>query len=408
MKHAVYLLYMGEFKPDPNLELQKLITAEEALGDGGIIDRHLKWSDREASDSADISDVDYGYQPKSFTTGSAGKRPKLEPLDFTAIATETLGLPYDTPHHELSERVNEVDSGWFEFLVKEEVCSPEQVRALGSAATRAYLLDTLTEDNLPAYVSTALGGFEARAERYGEEIPALQEWSRGIWTAEEGAHGIGMNQYGMMMNMLNSREHQAGRTSQLRSGMEIPFDHVSQLFSYVSWQELSTNYAHKRNGALLGPVGSRLLARVAKDEARHHVVYQGVVERLSEAYPEDTIRTLHATLMKPDMPGKRGIPNFTRRALKIHGSGIFGLEQADDAARSIMKKLNLYDEVAVNLSDDAQRELQELRERYPKDELEPRKRRGEFVLGQTVTIQELASARRDYEKAAGIEQRKLA
>ncbi len=398
---------MGAYTPNPRYEVDKLMIAEEALGAGGLIDAHLKWVNKDESPSANIDQRTYGYQPQAFTVEDPSLRPKLEPIDYLQVASDTLGVPYDTPYHELSKRVGELESGWLWFVVRSGALSEAEATEMSKASTNAFLLDTLTEDNLPIYTATNFGGFQALADKHGKELPAVDEWGRGIWTSEEGAHGNAMNQYGLMTDMLNNPEHVAGRNSQLRAGMEVELQNVSQLFAYVAWQELSTNYAHKRNGALLGPIGARVLSRIAKDEARHHVVYNGVVKRFYEEFPGDTIMTLNSELMDPVMPGLKGIPGFKRRALKIHGSGIFSIGQKDEAVRSIMKKLSLYDDDANRgLSGEEFTALSELRERYPLEPQEEIKRSStRFVLGKTITIAELAELRRDYEKSVGIDPR---
>lgn len=389
------------YVPDPKFEVDRLLVVEHALGEGGLIDAHLDWVDVSASPSSTISDKDYGYVPQRFAGDSKGLRPGREPVEFQSLATATLGMDYDVAYSALVDRINEVDSGWFEFLAESGLISPEEAVAMKKSAEHAYKVDILTEDNLPAYVVKLLGTVQASALKEGVSLPAAEEWTRGIWTAEEGNHLLSMNEYGNITSILKSLEHSAGRNSQLRAGIEVVLDHTIKLYAYVAWQELSTNYAHARKGKLFGPVGHDLLVRIGKDEARHHDLYQGVLRELFIHFPEDTIRTLNSMFRFPglDMPGSKGIPDFSRRGVRMHGSAVFGLEHAFKAARSVIQKLGILDENKdiQGLSTQGQIALQELRARF-KVPAEPRKRAAQFVLGKTASIADISKARREYSK----------
>lgn len=391
------------FIPDLNLEARRLEVVEQTLGEQGLIDRHLRWVEHGKSPSADLTDIQYGHRPQSFSKDSAGMRPGREPIDFQLLATETLGLPYDTDYETLVRRINIVDTGWFGYLVKSELLTEDQANVMQEAAYHAYRFDTLTEDNLPTYVSTILGGFKERAHKYGPKIPATEEWAH-IWSAEENGHMLSMNEYGKITSINTTREQYAGRNSQQRAGMDVELKHTIQLYAYVAWQELSTNLAHGRNGDMFGPVGSVLLGNVAADEARHHYLYYSVLKELYKEFPDDTVRTLHTELMTPFMPGSKGIPDFLRQSVRIHSSGVFGTEQAYEAARKVLQKLELLDEAkdVSGLSDEGKAALAELREQY-RDPLAPtRKRRAKFVLDHTISIPDLRQARKNYASSIGL------
>ena len=399
------------FVPDLSLEHDRLAVVEQALGQGGLVDNHLRWKDLSKTPSAALSDADYGYMPPRFTEeqpqDQTEQRPSREPVDFTQVSTDVLGEPYDLAYPKLVQRVNEVDNGWFDFLVECGLLDPVQCKAMKAAALQAYRLNTLTEDNLPAYTSTILGGFMAMASRFGLRTPALEEWSRGIWTAEEDGHKTAMNEYGKITAIINDPLHVAGRTSQLRSGMEIELAHVIQLFGYVDWQEQSARLAHDRNADLFGPVGHALQDRIGSDESRHHYLYHEVIAALHRLYPEDVIRTLRTLLIKPVMPGSKGIPHFVREALSIHKSGVFGVEHAHKAGRMVLQKLGLLDKEHTpdGLSDEGHAALEELRQQYQEDMPALRRRRTAFVLGETVTNEALRQARIAYAKSIGLASR---
>lgn len=392
------------FVPDPCLEAGKLLVVEHALGEDGIIDRHLRWVETPDAPSSRLSDREYGFLPLRFDGETKGYRPSREPIDFQELVTNSLGLPYDEDYTGLVGRIREVETGWFDYVVSVELLDEDRALAMQEAAEVAYKLDTLTEDNLPAYVAFLLGDFKAHAEKAGVKIPVTEEWTRGIWTAEEDAHKLSMNEYGKITGITNTPEHVAGRNSQLRAGTEISLEHVIQLFAYTAWQELSTNIAHTRNGKLFGPIGNQLLDRIGADEARHHLVYQKVLQQLYLEFPEDTIRTLHSVLMKPFMPGKKGIPNFIRKSAKINGSAIFGIEQGYQAAQSVLKKLGLLDENkdVMGLSNKAVNDRAELRATYQQDAPAKRKKTAKFVLDETLTSEQLSDARKAYSSEMGL------
>ena len=393
------------FVPNPKLEADRLLVVENALGEGGLIDAHINWVESSQAPSSKVSDSEYGYLPQRFLGDNTGLRPGREPVEFQSLATDTLGLDYDVKYSVLVDRVNEVERGWFDFLVEIEMLSPDEAKVMQKSAEDAYRLDTLTEDNLPAYVSLLLGNFQALAASKGVKMPATEEWSCGIWTAEEGGHMLSMNEYGNITAIIKSLEHSAGRNSQLRAGIEVVLDHVIKLYAYVSWQELSTNYAHARKGKLFGPVGHDLLVRIGKDEAKHHDLYQGVLEQLYKHFPDDTVRTLNTLFRFPglEMPGSKGIPDFLRRGVRMHGTGVFGLEHAYRAARSVVQKLGILDanKDVIELSPEGQIALTELRERFKLPAV-PRKRASKFVLGKTASIADLSQARRQYSVKMGL------
>ncbi len=402
------------FVPDLRREAERLEVVEYALGEGGLIDNHLRWKERSKTPSSEIEKQEYGYSPRRFSSvqnDSAEERPSREPVDFTQVATYVLGEPYDIYYQDLVHRVNQVDSGWFDYLVQSGRLDEKQVSAMKVAAHQAYSLNTDTEDNLPAYTSTIFGGFHAMGERFGIKTPATQEWSRGIWTAEENGHMLSMNEYGKITSITNNRDQVASRTSQLRSGMEIELHHVIQLFAYVDWQEQSARLAHDRSADLFGPVGYVLQDRIGADESRHHYVYHSILEKLYKhndgIFRDDVIRTLGSVLIKPVMPGSKGIPRFRYKAFDVHKSGIFGVEQNHQAARVVLKKLDLLDreKTPENLSDEGRQTLEDLRAQYEAEIPEVRPRKALFVLGETVTSKELWVARRQYAEVIGLPSR---
>lgn len=392
-----------KYIPSDGQESDRILIIEHALAEGGLIDRHMKWVETGKSPTAELSDKEYGYLPLRFNIPEgeeqSSMRPSREAINFRTIATSVLELPRDTPDHMLSKKVNDSDKGWFRFLVSTQLLTEEEVQAMEIAANGAFTLDMLTEDNLTAYVRP-LDRIMVRAKQLGLHVPAIEEWMIGNWPNEEDGHKLGMNEYGQKMDIISDLAHAAGRSSQLRAGIDIDPKHVTEFFAYVAWQELSTYFAHRRNGALYGPVGNELLSDISADESRHHVLYFDSLKALMVMYPEVVVRTLHSVLKNPYMPGMRGIPLFKERAAAIDRSAQFGREHSAEAARTVLKKLNLlnpdYDDSV--LSDEGKMALAELRDKYL--ELKTYKSKGLFILDKTLTVVQLSTARKEYLAAA--------
>lgn len=331
-----------------------------------------------------------------------------------------MGLDCDVSPPELTARIYEVETGWWSFLRgatnadagKEDdpggkLFTKEEISSMEATAKLTFRLDTLTEDNLPAYVDVVFSSLREYASRMGVEIPALEEWGRGIWPAEENAHKMAMNFYGRDTGLTTSLEHAAGVNSQLRAGMEQAFEHVIRLFAYVSWQEMSTNYAHKRNGHNFGLLGYRLQAKTAGDEARHHDVYQSVLGALFDAAPGLTISILKELFEEPHMPGRAGIPDYRKKTTAIAKAAIFDKYQGMKAAKVVLNKLGIFDadkmeDLRGRLGSKELAELDWLIDEYGDIGIQKFNTRAKYVLGRTATAEQLARLRTAYRKSHGL------
>ena len=394
------------YVPTPREEIAHLEVIEAVAGP--LIDVHLKWVEQDESPMKDLNFREYGYLPQRYTDKAKAlenPRPNREPIDSIDIMTKVLGLDYDTEFWKLAQKVDEVDNGWYDYLLDKQVMSPELIKAMREISEKAFRTDGLTEDNLSIYIATILGGFEARANRWGLQIPGSIEWSKGIWGADEFGHLDAMNDYGKIRGITSSRKHRAGRNSQLRAGMEAQFGHPIALNGYVGWQEPSTNISHENDASLFGPVGAAILYDISANEAQHGFFYEKVTAELVKYFADQVIRTMYDLYVAQDpfMPGSKGSPEFITNGAFISAAGIFDKELSYGTLRKFFIRTGIFtDKEIPELSDTGIFALAALREKYDKEFIKPRGKAGRFVLEQTITKSQLRELRAAYSTGIGL------
>jgi hypothetical protein len=403
-----------------------------------LIDRHLAWVPLDESASAKISDQDYGTMPAKFNDilidSPISIRPKREPVHFEKIASTVLGIDPNSPnfenrvrqvdgHSDLAEAVDirfgnttgsasqEKTNGWYSYLLRNGMSLPE-VRRMKEVSEDAYRLNTLTEDNLPSYVLETMFAVRTAAKELGVVVPALEEWFRGIWPREEDAHKISMNAYGQIRKITTSELHSAGRNSQLLTGSTERPEGVIEVFCYTPRQEFATKLAHHRDGMLMGPVGYQLTKEISQDETRHEDVYTNVLKALlnEPQLASIVVKTLAASYRNFFMPGQDGIPKFFEHSRDFNEAKIYGLYEDFIAAKHVLRKLGLFDKDEnksyinpAGLDEKAMEDVHWLRKKFDKDRVPVYPSTSAlFVLGKTITVEELRKVRRDYMKEMGL------
>lgn len=435
---------VGTTEITPEIAEIAIHTIEETLPP--LIDRHLGWVPRHDSPSATIDDEDYGTMPVHFNTAGTAKlegpysldylRPKREPVHFEELAGRVLGIDPDSPSFE--NRIRQVDghfdlvravdlstgqytglsdvektNGWYAHLKRGGMTETELL-AMKSISEDSFRLNTLTEDNLPSYVLETMLAVKEAADKFGIPVPALDEWFRGIWPREENAHLISMNAYGQIRRITTSAEHAAGRNSQLLTGSAAKPGDIIKVFCYTPRQEYSTKLAHQRDGFLMGPVGYLLTQEISIDETRHEDVYSSVLKSLLEV-PElasIVVSSLRGAYEKFIMPGGEGIPRFAERAISFDNAHIYGRVEDRKAAKHVLKKIGLFKTNEAGefidppgLTLEAQEDLAWLRKKFRKDPehlITSSVRAREFVLGHTITLDQLRTERRKYAESIGL------
>lgn len=178
----------------------------------------------------------------------------------------------------------------------------------------AFVLNLLTEDNLPYYT--------AKFGAYFDHDSPMNQWGR-LWTAEEGQHAIAMRSYLLTSRNCDPRLLEDDRMATVEGGWNPDFATVVDLFCYTSAQELATRISHRNAGVKSDcEIAHGLMGKIAADENHHFLFYRGVASEMLAQAPDLFVPALNRVLQNFAMPGT-GIPGFGRRALKMARLGIY-------------------------------------------------------------------------------------
>lgn len=178
----------------------------------------------------------------------------------------------------------------------------------------AFVLNLLTEDNLPYYTSLFGAYFDADSP--------MNRWSK-LWTAEEGQHSIAMRSYLLTSRNCDPNLLEDDRMATVEGGWDPGFATVVDMFCYTSAQELATRISHRNAGVHSDcETAHALMSKIARDENHHFLFYRGVTTKMLEQAPNVVLPALNRVLQNFQMPGT-GIPGFARRALQMARLGIY-------------------------------------------------------------------------------------
>lgn len=190
----------------------------------------------------------------------------------------------------------------------------ESESTLSPEVRTAFVLNLLTEDNLPYY--TSLFG------TYFDEDSIMKRWSR-LWTAEEGQHALAMRSYLLTSRNCDPKLLEDDRMATVEGGWDPGFATVVDMFCYTSAQELATRISHRNTGVKSDcETAHALMAKIARDENHHFLFYRGVTTEMLAQAPNVVLPALNRVLQNFDMPGTK-IPGFGRRALQMARIGIY-------------------------------------------------------------------------------------
>jgi len=244
--------------------------------------------------------------------------------------------------------------------------SPEEA-GVSPAVRSALFVNTLTEDNLPYY-------FRDIERMFGRD-GAWGEWVR-RWTAEEGRHGMVLNQYLLASRAIDPVELERGRMVQMSTGAVPEPETVVDGLAYVALQELATRISHFNTGShLADPVGKAVMRRVAADENLHYLFYRDAMSAVIEVDPSRAVIAIESQVAGFAMPGT-GIPGFAAHSKAIADSGIYDLAihhdqilqpviirdwavekleglnpEAEEARRKLIKQINRIGKVGRRLAE---------------------------------------------------------
>lgn len=197
----------------------------------------------------------------------------------------------------------------------DEPWDPSQL-TLRPEVADAFVVNLLTEDNLPYYYSLFQPWFD-------EDSP-LTAWSQ-LWTAEEGQHALAMRAYLMTTRNCDPRILEDQRMATVEAGWFGNFETIIDMFCYTSAQELATRISHRNTGVQSDcEIAHALMTKIARDENYHFIFYRGITTELLAQNPDLVLPALNRVLQDFAMPGV-AIPGFQRRALKMAKLGIYNL-----------------------------------------------------------------------------------
>ena len=205
---------------------------------------------------------------------------------------------------------------------EEEAWSAKQY-PLSDGVQSAIIVNVLTEDNLPYYTHTLMSPIKP-------DHP-LREWSR-RWTAEEWRHSAAIRDWILATRAIDPYRLEDDRMIQMSKGQVPQSASVAEMISYVSFQELATQVAHRNTGMALDKTkrGKKIMSKVAGDEGLHHAFYRDLVLAALEIDPSTMVMAIQSELRNFKMPGT-GIPGFDEHEVAIALAGIFGAQQFVEA-----------------------------------------------------------------------------
>ncbi len=250
----------------------------------------------------------------------------VDPVKDHAIVAELAN-----PAAALFNRHLSVSKEWYPFEdvpwdnaadFAEERWNAEQY-PLSEGVKSAIIVNVLTEDNLPYYTHTLMSAVRP-------EHP-LNEWSR-RWTAEEWRHSAAIRDWILATRAIDPYRLEDDRMVQMSRGQVPESGSVAEMISYVSFQELATQVAHRNTGQALDKTrrGKKIMSKVAGDEGLHHAFYRDLVLAALEIDPSTMVLAIQSELRNFKMPGT-GIPGFSQHQEVIALAGIFGAQQFVEA-----------------------------------------------------------------------------
>jgi acyl-[acyl-carrier-protein] desaturase len=221
--------------------------------------------------------------------------------------------------------------------------------SLDGVARTAFLVNLLTEDNLPSYHREIHRMFARRDS-------AWTSWVH-RWTAEEGRHAIVLRDYLMVTRNVDPVALERGRMQVMETGYDGRERGLLHGMAYVAFQELATRISHRKTGRFSGdPVADRIMARVAADENLHMVFYRDMVQAALQVDPSATVHAIVDEVVGFEMPGAV-MNGFTRMAAQIADAGIYDLRgHHDEVVQPLLRKWRIFEVEGLDAAAEQRRE----------------------------------------------------
>ncbi len=173
----------------------------------------------------------------------------------------------------------------------------------------------VTEEGLPSY-QTGINRFEAFKDQSGSDMTPIAKFVR-AWTAEERRHLQSITTFLKLSGRIKMREYEKSVQSLIRNGLnpggiDGTYAELNPIAFgiYVSVQEEQTEDASVDAGLIAqkegSPTGYRMFTNIGSDERRHASFYQGIMDKVVEAAPGDSMIEFNKLISKKNgiaMPG---------------------------------------------------------------------------------------------------------
>ncbi|MCP3802921.1 acyl-ACP desaturase [Allokutzneria sp. A3M-2-11 16] len=164
---------------------------------------------------------------------------------------------------------------------------------------------TFVEDHIPAYLTFALSAFPTTGDMDASTYRRNREYFRFLlaWGNDEEKHASALVQYQIRAEIADGHRLAEELADVGRTPWSLPYEDPLELFVYTFLQEKATQLFYQRYQHVVGePVLKELLARLARDEARHFAFYSRLVEsslRSTGRQALDGVRNVLSTFRMP-------------------------------------------------------------------------------------------------------------
>lgn len=177
---------------------------------------------------------------------------------------------------------------------------------------------TFVEDHIPAYLTFALSTFPTTGDLDASTYRRNREYFRFLlaWGNDEEKHASALVTYQIRAQIADGERLAEELTDIGRRPLSLPYEDPLELFVYTFLQEKATQLFYQRYQHVVGePVLRELLARLARDEARHFAFYSRLVEHSLRTSGERALNGVRTVLSTFRMPLDGSLDGYWRMGL---------------------------------------------------------------------------------------------
>lgn len=208
--------------------------------------------------------------------------------------------------------------------------------ALTRADRSAVKFLTIIEDHIPGYLSFFMDRFpvDSRAESI-EAFCFNREYFRFLiaWAYDEERHASVLTRYQIDAGISDADTLLAELAAEGAKSFVLPYEQPIQAFTYTLVQEKATQLFYQRfREVVTEPVLRDLLARLARDEARHFAFYRNLIgEYLSRNGPAAIVPDIKEVLGTFRMPLADTLNGYWRWSLSVADAAGYDHTEAYEA-----------------------------------------------------------------------------